>query len=160
MVEEERLDDELEEVDEVIVAADVGEFVDEDRLDLVGRQRGEEGGGDDEHRFPPAEDGGNVDLRGGDEADGARDLQLGAERVEAVAPVSINNGPARVAEVVKGEPAEDQLGAEDEDAHAPREDEIGEDGFQNLAGTRWRSGRRQVGNGGVSNRRGGRGRCG
>src|ERR1700733_13896029 len=64
VVEEQSFDDGLEDADEVVVAADVGELVGEDGFDLGGREAGEASEGHEDDGAEPADDGGDLDQRG------------------------------------------------------------------------------------------------
>ena len=72
MVEEQRLGDRRDQVDEEVVAADVCQFVSENRLDLHWAQAGQRGDWKQHHRFQPSYDRWSIDERRLDDVDGAR----------------------------------------------------------------------------------------
>ncbi len=76
VVEEEGFDEGLQEIDEIIVAANVGEFVGEDGLELRGGKTGEEGCGEKDERAEEADDEGRCDERGLGECEGTRDVHF------------------------------------------------------------------------------------
>ena len=61
VVEEERFGDALQNVDQVIVAADVSEFVGEQGFDLFGGKSGEGANGHEDNGAEPADYGGDLD---------------------------------------------------------------------------------------------------
>ena len=60
MVKQQRLDQDLEKVDEVIVAADVGDLVGQNGFELFDRQSGDGRGGQQNYRTKPTDDGGRI----------------------------------------------------------------------------------------------------
>ena len=69
VIEEQRFDERLQEVDQVVVASDVRELVRQERLELPGRQAGERAGRHQHDRFDPANNGRNIDGRRFEERD-------------------------------------------------------------------------------------------
>src|SRR5438067_959223 len=57
VIEHQRLDERLHQIDEEVVAADVRELVRKNHLDLLGRETRERRGGEKNHRTQPADDG-------------------------------------------------------------------------------------------------------
>ena len=64
MIEQQRLDGRLHQVPEVVAAAEVGQFVGQDHLQLPRRQLGQHGGRQDHQRPQPAQQRGHRDLDG------------------------------------------------------------------------------------------------
>ena len=86
VVEEERFDRGLDQVGEVVVAADVGQLVGEDRLDLLGREASEDAGGEEDDGLEEADDGGDLDEGRFEELDGAAEAEPGGKLGEGGAP--------------------------------------------------------------------------
>ena len=88
MVEEQRLRLPmlLQNVDEIIVPADVREFVGQQSFDVFGRQTGEGSDGNENNRTQPANDGRDLNERGDKETHGSRDSQAGSEFIEHLLP--------------------------------------------------------------------------
>jgi len=79
MVEKHRFGDALEEVDQVVVAADVREFVDQQRFDVLRGQAGERAQRHHDDGVQPAEHRGDVNALGDDEADTGGDVHTALE---------------------------------------------------------------------------------
>ena len=72
--EEERLDNSLQQVDEVVPAADVGELVEQHHVELLGGPAGERGGREEDQRADDADEDRLGDAVGRREGDAAGDL--------------------------------------------------------------------------------------
>jgi hypothetical protein len=107
VVEEESFDRDLQEVDEIVMAADVGEFVGEDGLELGDGQLADEGGGEEDDGMEIADDGGGGDKSGLEEGDGAADVQAGGEVVGLGEQVGRERGGLGVFEMLEVEPADE-----------------------------------------------------
>ena len=86
MVEQQRLDDALQDVDQIIVAADVRQFVKQKRFHLFGRQSGERADRHQHDGTKPAHDRGRLHQRRNQEAHRAGDANAGLEAVEGLLP--------------------------------------------------------------------------
>src|SRR5580704_16847432 len=86
MVEQECFGDALQDVDEIIVAADMREFVSEQRLDVFGWKAGESADWHQNYGTEPADDGWNLHDCGDDEFHGTRDANADGDFVQPVLP--------------------------------------------------------------------------
>ena len=120
VIEEQRFDDRLQQVDEVVVPPHVGQFVRDHRLELRGRQPGKRARRQQNHRTKPTDDRRHVDDRGFQCTHRARDAQLARhfgdsrsqrrrDRARAATPQTFDNEPSR------GEPRRQQRHAGDPD---------------------------------------------
>jgi hypothetical protein len=87
MVEEQGFDNGLQDADEIVVAADMGELVGEDGFNLDGRQTAETTQRNENNGTQPADHGGDLDERGLKEPDGTRDFNAAGESIEHVEEV-------------------------------------------------------------------------
>ena len=125
MVEEERFGCALQNVDEVIVAADVGEFVGEDGLELCGGKTGEKRGGNEDERAEKSDDERGGDERGLRETDIAGDAHSFGEVMQYGKKRRRRGSVVEGAEAMKCDPAAEIVEGEKKDSENPERDEGG-----------------------------------
>ena len=129
VIEEEGFHDDLEDVDEIVVAADVGEFMGEDGFELIRGKARKDGGRDEDDGLEPAEEERGGDAEGFFDLDGEGDAKAVGEVVEFLLDVRGYIASAKGAEALEEEPAAEMPEAEGEDAEAPEGDGVGEIGL-------------------------------
>ncbi len=92
MEEEDGLDDLLQAVNQVVVAANVRDLMREDRPQLIRRHRAEHRGWDEHDRREPADDQGHVSDARLHESHGASDAHLPADRLGAGLQLGVDGG--------------------------------------------------------------------
>jgi hypothetical protein len=118
--EEECLDEILQEIDEVIVPADVGEFMGEDGFQLRGGEAGENACGHEHHGRKPADDRRRSEGGRNEKAHGAGDFQGGGKFRETHLPRPIDHRNGAANPTAHTQPAHQKARGEEEDARGPQ----------------------------------------
>ena len=128
MIEEQRLDQALQQIHEVIVTPDVRQLVRENRLDLPRAESGQGAGREQDQRMEPADRGRHLDQRGAHQPHRARDADAARQRLEARLPFRERRVGDRATQPPHQPPAAEQADREHEHAQSPRHHETWEQG--------------------------------
>ena len=125
VVEEDAFDEDLGEIHQVIVTADVGEFVEKDGLDLSGGEACEKAYGQQDDGSDVADDDRDFREAGFEKGDRAVHVKFGLEVGEAVAPEVGDGADAGAAEAAGGEPTGQAFEVEEDESDEPERDQPG-----------------------------------
>ena len=128
MVEEQSLHRGLQQADQGVVAPDVGQLVREHGLELPGAQAGQGRDGQQDRRPQPAHDGGHLDQRGLQHADGTAHAHARAEGGQAADDLSVAGRTGGEGQPSHEPPAARVADGKEGDTQAPRGDDAGEGG--------------------------------
>ena len=129
MVEEQRLDDGLHQVDEEVVAADMRQLVREDHLHLFGGESGERGRGKKDDGTKPSDDGRHFDGSRFEKLHGPAKVERVREPARRALPFRRSVGRVAFRDRVSTQPSEKKAHGEQQNAHEPNEDDFRELGF-------------------------------
>ena len=121
VIEEQRLDERLQEIDQIVVAPDVRELVRQNRLELLGRQAGQRARRHQHDRLDPADDGRNVNAGRFENRDAAREVKAAGEADRHRLPRVAGRRNAVRAQPLDPAPPGEQTQAQDRDARQPHE---------------------------------------
>ena len=123
VIEQQRLDHRLQQVDEIVVTADVRELVREDRLQLLGRQARERRRRQQHHRLHPADQRRHHDRARFDDRDGAAKLQSLGDHAGGGDDRRRHRGNRVARQAARQHPSAEQPQRQRQHADAPRQHE-------------------------------------
>ena len=119
MIEQQRLGDDLKEIDQVIVAAHVDELMGEHRFELLGRQAEEHGDRQQDDGLKPTDDERRLDEQGLEDAHGAGEMKAVGELLDGRADGGGGGFDADDAEALGGDPTTEPPHAEEQHTERP-----------------------------------------
>jgi hypothetical protein len=119
VIEEHRLHHALQQVNQIVVAANVRELMRQQRLHVLRRQAAERSHRREDDRPQPSEHRGNVDMRGGHEAHRARHAHALHEALAGRLPLRGRGPHAGESQPRGGDPSAGEAQRQHRDAHEP-----------------------------------------
>ena len=130
MEKKQRFDEPLHEVDEIVPAADVGQLVEQNHFDFVGRVAGERGGRQQDDRAEDADEDGRGDAIANGDGDAARDPKRSSEFCQCFGDRAVGDRAARAVQAAGADQAGSGEGERDRSTDEPEPGQVRDTEFR------------------------------